>query len=69
MSASLNGSPAYRDERSFHIRVPGASGKLDQDEEWFEFDLDGRTRRLRIHDYADMYRVPGLYEALVYGKL
>ena len=69
VSASLNGSRAYRDERSFHIRFPGAPGKLDQDEEWFEFDQDGRGRRLRIHDYADMYGVPGLYEALVYGKL
>ncbi len=69
MSAALNGSWAHRDERSFHIRFPEANGRLDQDEEWFEFDLDGRRRRLRIHDYADMYRVPGLYEALVYGKL
>lgn len=69
MSATLNGSRPHRDERAFHVRFPAVSANLDQDEEWFEFDLDGRTRRLRIHDYADMYRVPGLYEALVYEKL
>lgn len=65
----MNGSRAHRDKRAFHIRFPAGTADLDQNEEWFEFDLDGRTRRLRIHDYADMYRVPGLYEALIYGKL
>ena len=69
MSGSLNGSRAHRDERAFNIRFPRAAAGLDQDEEWFEFDLDGRTRRLRIHDYADMYQVPRLYEALVYDML
>lgn len=69
VSASLNESRSHRDGRAFHIRFPAVTVNLDQDEEWFEFDFDGRTRRLRIHDYADMYRVPGLYEALVYGKL
>jgi len=29
----------------------------------------GRRRRLRIHDYAELYRVPGLYERLVYDTL
>jgi SAM-dependent methyltransferase len=53
----------------FNIRFPDRSGDLDQDEEWFEFAVDGRARRLRLHDYADLYRVPGLYEALVYDKL
>lgn len=53
----------------FRIRFPHGNGELGQDEEWFEFDLDGETRRLRIHDYAGLYRVPGLYEALVYGEL
>lgn len=61
---SLFASPS-----GFEIRFPEASDDLDQDEEWFEFKLDGRPRKLRIHDYADLYRVPGLYEALVYDKL
>ena len=53
----------------FNIRFPEARLNLDQNEEWFEFDVNGRSRTLRIHDYADLYRVPGLYEALVYDKL
>jgi SAM-dependent methyltransferase len=57
------------DAGAFGIRFPEPSGELSQDEEWFEFDLEGRTRRLRLHDYADIYRVPGLYEALVYDAL
>ncbi|MHC5024419.1 MAG: methyltransferase domain-containing protein [Planctomycetota bacterium] len=69
MSGSEIGSRAHRREPAIAIRFPRANGKLDQDEEWFEFELDGRTRRLRIHEYAEMYGVPGLYEALVYDKL
>jgi hypothetical protein len=42
---------------------------LSQDEESFEFFEDGRWRRLRIHDYDQVYDVPGLYEAVVYRTL
>ncbi|MFQ5530841.1 MAG: methyltransferase domain-containing protein, partial [Gemmatimonadota bacterium] len=51
------------------IRFPDSEAELDQDEEWFEFEQNGRWRRLRVHDYAEMYEIPGLYEALVYDKL
>ncbi len=57
------------DAAEFHIRFHSTSSALDQDEESFEFEHRGKTRRLRIHDYADLYQVPGLYEALVYDKL
>lgn len=53
----------------FDIRFPETEATLDQDQESFEFKLGGRTRRLRIHDYAEIYKIPGLYEALVYQKL
>lgn len=56
-------------ETRFGIRFPDSNRELNQDEEWFEFEVDGRPRKLRIHDYADLYRVPGLYEALVYDRL
>ena len=54
---------------SFEIRFPGDGQSRDQDQEWFEVNLDGRFRRLRIHDYAGLYAVRGLYEALVYKTL
>ncbi|MEA2451036.1 MAG: hypothetical protein QOG63_2968 [Thermoleophilaceae bacterium] len=54
----------------FVLRLPdGASSKADQDEEWCEVERDGETRRLRFHDYADIYSIPGLYERLIYEEL
>lgn len=74
-SASLP-SPAERErapratERStFEFRFPSADEALSQDEEWFEFAEGGEWRRLRLHDYAEIYAIPGLYEALVYDRL
>jgi len=37
---------------------------LTQDEEWFEILVDGRWQRRRLHDYHELYNIPGLYEAL-----
>ena len=51
------------------VSFPGESGGVDQDEEWFEFEDQGRHRRLRLHDYAAIYDTPGLYESLVYRAL
>jgi len=41
-----------------------AGGGLDQDEEWCEIDLAGERRRFRLHDYAAIFSVPGLYEQI-----
>ena len=46
-----------------HLPRAGAFG-LDQDEEFFEIEEDGRRRRLRCHDYGEIYSVPGLYERI-----
>lgn len=62
-------SPDQLDASTFRVRICSTSSDLGQDEESFEFRHEGETRRLRIHDYADIYQVPGLYEALVYDKL
>src|SRR5215212_8707096 len=54
----------------FVLRLPDeASKSADQDEEWFEVECDGETRRLRFHDYAEIYSIPGLYEELIYERL
>lgn len=44
-------------------------GGLDQDEEWCEIELDGERQRIRLHDYASIFNVPGLYEQLFCEKL
>ena len=56
-------------ERSFEIGFPKNSNGLDQHEEWFEYWDDGERKKLRIHDYADLFKCEGLYEALVYEML
>src|SRR3954453_14981782 len=50
----------------FELYLPPrqTGGGLDQDEEWCEVELDGERRRIRFHDYAAIYDIPGLYEHL-----
>ncbi len=54
------------DIQPFELSLPSrtACGGLDQDEEWCEIRLDGDRRRIRLHDYAAIFDVPGLYERL-----
>jgi predicted TPR repeat methyltransferase len=37
---------------------------LSQDQEWIDVRIDGRWRRKRLHDYEELYNIPGLYEAV-----
>lgn len=51
------------------IVLPDVEG-ADQDEEWCEVAVNGgRWRRIRFHDYHEIYSVPGLYERLFYEEL
>ena len=52
-----------KEEFALHLPQNGADG-LDQDEEWVEIEIDGERSRIRLHDYAAIYKVPGLYEQL-----
>lgn len=53
----------------FDIRFPSADEAVAQDEEWCEVTVDGEVRRIRFHDYHEVYAVPGLYEQLFYEEL
>lgn len=53
----------------FEILLPDVDLKLDQDEEWCEVLVGGERRRIRFHDYHEIYNVPGLYERLFYDTL
>lgn len=55
--------------KHFDISFPAPDATVDQDEEWCEVKLDGRTMRIRFHDYHEVYSVPGLYEQLFYEEL
>jgi len=56
------------DNRVDDIRLPDDSD-LDQDREWCEVRVEGNERRIRFHDYHEIYRVPGFYEELFYQRL
>ncbi len=53
------------------ILFPQTNGDdLPQDAEWCEVFVDGQPpRRIRFHDYHELYKVPGLYEEIFYRKL
>ena len=53
------------------IQLPGESDdeQLSQDEEWCVVTVEGSRKRIRFHDYATIYEIPGLYERLFYERL
>jgi SAM-dependent methyltransferase len=57
---------AALDTERFELHLPPrhTGAVLDQDEEWCEIQMHGERRRIRLHDYAAIYDVPGLYEQL-----
>ena len=52
------------------IILPDASSTdLSQDQEWCDVLVEGRRRRVRFHDYHELFRIPGLYEGIFYREL
>lgn len=70
--------PDLRKRRSFksdaegidEIRLPPIEEcRLSQDAEWCEIVKDGKPKRIRFHDYDEIYSVPRLYEEIFYELL
>ena len=52
------------------IQLPTKSdGRLSQDEEWCVVSVEGSLKKIRFHDYASIYDIPGLYDQLFYNRL
>jgi len=52
------------------VRLPQINGSTpDQDAEWCLVETPEGTRRIRFHDYDEIYAIPGLYERLFYDEL
>ncbi|MHC4090443.1 MAG: hypothetical protein ACYSVY_09240 [Planctomycetota bacterium] len=51
------------------IALPPADLLLTQDEEWCVVRLNGEWREIRLHDYDELFSVPGLYERLIHDIL
>jgi predicted TPR repeat methyltransferase len=60
---------AYAGRVSLTIKFPDINHGAEQDAEYCDVLLDGETRRIRFHDYGEIYEVPGLYEQLFYEEL
>lgn len=52
------------EDRDPVFRLPDLGARVGQDEEFCEVWDRGAWRRVRFHDYADIYTVPGLYEKI-----
>jgi predicted TPR repeat methyltransferase len=53
----------------YDLTFPEADARADQDSECCEVRVGGDTRRIRFHDYHEIYSLPGLYEQLFYDEL
>jgi SAM-dependent methyltransferase len=55
--------PTVADDE-YTVHLPERQAGLDQDEEYCVVETGGETRRIRIHDYDQIFTVPGLYERI-----
>lgn len=53
----------------YRVVYPENDCDLDQNEEFFTVVTEDGSKRLRIHDYDKVYKIPGLYEEVVYDHL
>ena len=53
----------------FSVHLPADPAGLDQDAEWCILETKGQRRRILLHDYDELYRIPGAYEQLFYEQL
>lgn len=57
-------------ERAHSVRFPKEpSSEFDQNQAFFFLKEDGEERKIRFHDYDEIYDRPGLYEQLFYERL
>lgn len=48
------------------IAMPVPDSTMTQDEEWVVVKQDDQWHQIRLHDYNDVFAIPGLYEKWVY---
>lgn len=53
----------------YEVCYPKDACNLDQNEEWFDVVVDGKSQRLRLHDYDKFFEIPGLYEEVMVDHL
>ena len=61
----MSGNPTTQ----LHVTFPTDASGTTQDAEWCHVEIDGEERRIRFHDYDEIYSIPGLYESIFYEAL
>ncbi|MBW1649234.1 MAG: class I SAM-dependent methyltransferase [Deltaproteobacteria bacterium] len=53
-----------------HIQFPRSQKRnLEQDEVYFFLTDSDEKKKIRFHDYKEIYKIPGLYEQIFYDRL
>ncbi len=55
--------------KRLQLAFPRVGTGLEQDEEWVVVHHEKQWKKIRLHDYNDLFAVPGLYEKWVYDVL
>ena len=58
-----------QDNGRLEIALPERNNSLTQDAEWCVVRVGDEWRRIRFHDYDELFAVPGLYEKVIYDIL
>lgn len=56
-------------QKRYRIQFPRIESNLNQDEAFFFLQESGKDRKIRFHDYDEIYQLPGLYEQIFYDRL
>ncbi|MDM8525374.1 methyltransferase [Desulfococcaceae bacterium HSG8] len=54
---------------NYELIFPKTKDELDQDQEWVIVKEEGCQKKIMVHDYDEIYKIPGLYEDLFYKRL
>jgi DNA-binding MarR family transcriptional regulator/2-polyprenyl-3-methyl-5-hydroxy-6-metoxy-1,4-benzoquinol methylase len=66
---SLAAARVTKAANGLEVALPVPDKSLPQDAEWCVVRVGDEWRRVRFHDYDELYSVPGLYERVIYDIL
>ncbi len=54
---------------TFQVRLPVNTESLNLNDEFFYVEFNGKEKKIGIHEYEKIYKIPGLYEHIVSSTL
>ena len=66
---TMNLGEKVQEKVPYHLEFPKTDNTLEQDEEWCLLTMGDEKRKIRFHDYHELYEIPGLYEDVFYNEL